>query len=45
MTGATQRIFSAIKSRRIKWAGHAERMIEIKGAYSVLVRKYEGKRA
>jgi hypothetical protein len=33
-----------IKSRRLKWAGHAARMGKIKVAYKVLVRKREGRR-
>jgi hypothetical protein len=33
-----------IKSRRIRWAGHVERMGERRGIKSVLVRKPEGKR-
>ena len=37
-------IFRAIKSRRIKWAGHVARMGEGRGVYRVLVGKPEGKR-
>jgi hypothetical protein len=37
-------IIGMIKSRRMKWAGHVERMGERKGAYRALVRKSEGKR-
>jgi len=31
----------AIKSRRMRWAGHEARM---RNVYNILVRKYEGKR-
>ena len=33
-----------IKSRRMRWAGHVERMGEVRGVYRVLVGKPEGKR-
>jgi hypothetical protein len=33
-----------IKSRRMEWAGHVARMREKINAYSLLVRKPEGKR-
>ena len=33
-----------IKSRRMRWAGHVDRMGEDRGAYRVLVGKPEGKR-
>jgi hypothetical protein len=33
-----------IKSRRMRWAGHAERMGEKRNAYRILVGKPEGKR-
>jgi hypothetical protein len=33
-----------IKSRRIRWTGHVVRMGEKRNAYSILVRKPEGKR-
>jgi hypothetical protein len=33
-----------IKSRRMKWAGHVERMGEKRNAYSIVGRKLEGKR-
>jgi hypothetical protein len=33
-----------MKSRRIRWAGHVERMGEVRNAYSVLVGKPERKR-
>jgi hypothetical protein len=37
-------IVRVIKSRRIRWAGHVERMGEKRGVYWVLVGKPEGKR-
>jgi hypothetical protein len=33
-----------IKSRRLKWTGHAARMTERRGAYRALVGKPEGRR-
>jgi hypothetical protein len=33
-----------IKSRRVRWAGHAARMGEMRNAYNILVKKSEGKR-
>jgi hypothetical protein len=33
-----------IKSRRMRWAGHAARMGETRNAYRILVGKPEGKR-
>jgi hypothetical protein len=33
-----------IKSRRMRWAGHAARMGEGRGVYTVLVGRLEGKR-
>jgi hypothetical protein len=33
-----------IKSRRMKWAGHAARMGEGRGVYRILVGRLEGKR-
>jgi hypothetical protein len=38
-------IIRQIKSRRMRWAGHVERMREDRGVYRVLVGKLEGKRA
>jgi hypothetical protein len=32
------------KSKRIRWAGHVERVREGRGAYRLLVRKPEGRR-
>ena len=37
-------IVRAIKSRRMRWAGHVARMGERRGVYRVLVGKPEGKR-
>ena len=37
-------IFRLIKSRRMRWATHVERMGERRGVYRVLVGKREGKR-
>ena len=37
-------IVRAIKSRRMRWAGHVERMGEERGVYRVFVGKPEGKR-
>ena len=37
-------IVRVIKSRRMRWAGHAARMRERRGVYRVLVGKPEGKR-
>ena len=37
-------IVRVIKSRRMRWAGHVERMREERGLYRVLVGKPEGKR-
>jgi hypothetical protein len=37
-------IVRMIKSRRMRWAGHVERMGEERGLYRVLVGKPEGKR-
>ena len=37
-------IVRAIKSRRMRWAGHVARMGEERGAYRVLVGKLEGRR-
>ena len=36
-------IVRVIKSRRMRWAGHAAHMGEERGVYRVLVRKPEGK--
>jgi len=37
-------IFRAIKSRRMRWAGHIARMVKRRRVYRVLVGKSEGKR-
>ena len=37
-------IVRVIKSRRMRWAGHVERMDEERGMYRVLLGKPEGKR-
>ena len=37
-------IVRVIKSRRMRWAGHVERMGEERGVYRVLVGKPEGRR-
>jgi hypothetical protein len=37
-------IIRVIKSRRMRWAGHVERMGERKGAYRILVGRPEGRR-
>jgi hypothetical protein len=37
-------IIKIIKSRRMRWAGHVERMGETRNAYRILVGKPEGKR-
>jgi len=37
-------IVRVIKSRRIRWTGHVERIGERRGVYRVLVGKSEGKR-
>jgi len=37
-------LFSAMKSRRVRWAGHVARMGEMRVVYRVLVGKREGKR-
>jgi hypothetical protein len=37
-------IIRMIKSRRLRWAGHVERMGEMRGAYRALVGKPEGRR-
>jgi hypothetical protein len=33
-----------IKARRMRWAGHVERMGEVRGAYNILVGRLEGRR-
>jgi len=36
-------ILRVIKSRRVRWAGHAARVGEERGVYRVLLRKLEGR--
>jgi hypothetical protein len=36
-------IIRAIKSRRIRWAGHVAHIVERRGIYRVLMWKHEGK--
>jgi hypothetical protein len=37
-------IIRVIKARRMKWAGHVARMVEVRDAYNILVVKPEGRR-
>jgi hypothetical protein len=37
-------IIRVIKARRMRWAGHVARMGEVRGAYSILVGRPEGRR-
>jgi hypothetical protein len=37
-------IVRVIKARKMGWAGHAERMGEVRGTYNILVGKPEGRR-
>jgi hypothetical protein len=37
-------IIRVIKSRKMRWAGHVARMGEKRGAYTILVRRFEGRR-
>jgi len=37
-------VVRVIKSRRMRWVGHVERMGERRGAYNVLMRRLQGKR-
>jgi PAS domain-containing protein len=41
---SSRSIIRVIKSRRMRWAGHAARMGERRNAYRILVGKPEGKR-
>jgi hypothetical protein len=41
----SQNIIRVIKSRRMRLAGHVPHMGEIRNAYTILVRKPEGKRS
>jgi hypothetical protein len=33
-----------IKARRMRWAGHVARLVEVRGAYNILVWRPEGRR-
>jgi hypothetical protein len=37
-------IIRVIKARRKRWAGHVARMVEVRGAYNILVGRPEGRR-
>jgi hypothetical protein len=37
-------IVRVIKARRMRWAGHVARLGEVRGTYSILVRRPEGRR-
>jgi hypothetical protein len=37
-------IVRVIKARRMRWAGHVARMVEVRGAYNILVGRPEGRR-
>jgi hypothetical protein len=37
-------IVRVIKARRMRWAGHVARMVEVRGAYDILVGRPEGRR-
>jgi hypothetical protein len=37
-------IVRVIKARRMRWAGHVERMGESRGSYNILVGRPEGRR-
>jgi hypothetical protein len=41
---ASQNIIMVIKSRRVRWAGHAACMREVRNVYKILVGKPERKR-
>jgi hypothetical protein len=41
---SSSNIIRVIKSRRLRWAGHAARMGEERGAYRILVGRPEGRR-
>ena len=38
-------IVRVVKPRRMRWAGHVARMVEVRGVHRVLVGKPEGKRS
>jgi hypothetical protein len=37
-------IIRVIKARRMRWAGHVARMVEVRGAYNILVGRLEERR-
>jgi hypothetical protein len=37
-------IVRVIKARRMRWAGHVARIEEVRGAYKILVGRFEGRR-
>jgi hypothetical protein len=37
-------IVRVIRARRMRWAGHVARMLEVRGAYNSLVGRLEGRR-
>jgi hypothetical protein len=37
-------IIRVIKVRRMRWAGHVARMVEVRGAYNILIGRPEGRR-
>jgi hypothetical protein len=37
-------IIRVIKARRMRWAGHVAHMVEVRGAYNILVGRPEGRR-
>jgi hypothetical protein len=41
---ASPYIIRAMKSRKMRWAGHVARVKEMRNAYSILVGRHEGKR-
>jgi hypothetical protein len=44
ITSTVLQAYRVIKSRRMRWVGHAARMGERRNAYRILVEKPEGKR-
>jgi hypothetical protein len=41
---ASPNIIRMIKTRRMRWTGHVEHMVEMRNAYNILVGKSEGRR-
>jgi hypothetical protein len=37
-------IVKVMKARRMRWAGHVARMLEVRGAYNILVGRSEGRK-